>query len=122
MRNRSASVVNTGDAWILGKVAKPTLTHDLAGDGFSLATENFEQRRLSRSVTTNESNLVLGHDGERGVLDNETTTNLDRKRLDLKHPSSVLVQNALRNHRDRYPSFILLIISLVEKWWSAQML
>jgi hypothetical protein len=42
--------------------------------------------------------------------------------LDLEHPSSVLVQNAMRNHRDRYPSFILLITGLAEKWWSAQML
>ena len=109
MRNRSASVVNAGNARILGQIAKPTFAHDLAGNRFSLAAKNFEESRLSRSVTANESNLVLGHDGERGVLDNETTTNLDRKRLDLEHPSSVLVQNAMRNHRDRYPSFILLI-------------
>jgi hypothetical protein len=28
--------------------------------------------------------------------------------LDLKHPSSVLVQTPMRNHRDRYPRFIFL--------------
>ena len=78
-----APVEDTGDARILRQVAEPTLADDLAGGRFDRATEHAEQAGLAGAVAPDEADLVAGHDGEAGRLDDESTTDLHRELLHL---------------------------------------
>ena len=79
VRDGGASVVHAGDPWILRQVSEATLAHDFATRRLGFTAEHLEQARLARTVPADEADLVLGHHGERGVLDDEAATDLDVK-------------------------------------------
>ena len=72
-----------------GQVAEAALAHDPAGDGLGLAAEDLEQAGLAGAVATDEADLVPGHDGEVGRLDDEPTADLHRETLRLQHRTSM---------------------------------
>ena len=84
-----AAVEHAGDARILRQVPEPALAQHLAAGRLQRAAEHPEQRRLAGTVAAHETDLVARHHGERGVLDDLTTTDLDRERLDLQHAAGV---------------------------------
>ena len=80
-----AAVEDARDAGILGQVAEPALARHAPGGRFDGATEHPEQARLAGAVAADDADLVAGHDGEAGRLDNESAADLHRELLRLQH-------------------------------------
>ena len=80
-----ATVEDAGDARVLRQVAERALADDPPGRRLGLAAEHAEQARLAGAVAPDEADLVAGHDGEVGRLDDEPAADLDRERLRLEH-------------------------------------
>jgi len=83
--HRRASVEHAGDAGVLREVAEAALAHDLAARGRVRAAEHPKQAGLAGTVAPDQTDLVLGHDGERRVLEQEAATHLDRESRHLQH-------------------------------------
>ena len=71
------------DAGILWQVPEPTLADHPPGGRFDGATEHPEQARLAGAVASDDADLVAGHDGEAGRLDDESAADLHRELLRL---------------------------------------
>ena len=84
-----AAVEHAGDARVLRQVAEAALAHDPAGGRLGLAAEHLEQAGLAGAVAADEADLVPGHDGEVGRLDDEPAADLHREPLGLEHRSRV---------------------------------
>ena len=85
MGDGGAAVEHAGDARILRQVAEAALAQHLPGGRFDLAAEHPEQAGLAGAVAADEADLVAGHDGEAGRLDDEPTADLHREPLRLQH-------------------------------------
>ena len=80
-----APVEHAGDARILRQVAEGALADDPPGGRLGLAAEHAEQARLAGAVAADEADLVAGHHGEVGRLDDEPAADLHRESLRLEH-------------------------------------
>jgi hypothetical protein len=78
-----AAVEDTRDAGVLGQVAEPSLADHPPGGRFDCAAEHSEQARLAGTVAPDDPDLVAGHDGEAGRLDDEPAADLHRELLRL---------------------------------------
>ena len=78
-----AAVEDTCDAGILWQVAEPALADHPPGGRFDGAAEHPEQARLAGTVAADDADLVAGHDGEAGRLDDESAADLHRELLRL---------------------------------------
>ena len=82
-----AAVEHAGDARVLRQVAEAALADDAPGRRLGLAAEDAEQAGLAGAVAADEADLVAGHDGEVGRLDDEPAADLHRESLRLEHRS-----------------------------------
>ena len=79
MVDTGAAVEDAGDARVLRQVAESALAQDLARDRLVGAAEHLEQAGLTGPVAADETDLVLGHDGEGRVFQETATADLQRK-------------------------------------------
>ena len=85
VRDGGSPIEHSGDTRILRQVAEPALAQDLAARRFERSAEDSKERGLAGAVATDQTDLVAGHHGERGAVDDLATTNFHRERLDLQH-------------------------------------
>ncbi len=85
--DRGARLRRTFDLRVLREVAEAALAEHLAGRRLGRAAEHLEQRGLAGTVPADDADLVTGHDGEGGVVDDESTTHFHRECLRLEHPT-----------------------------------
>src|SRR5207237_3145064 len=76
----------SGEPRVLVEVAEGTLAHDAARSRGRLTAEHAQQAGLARPVAPDQSGLVAGRDGERGVLEGQPTADLDTETSHLEHP------------------------------------
>ena len=95
-----APVEHAGDARVLRQVAEGALADDPPGGRLGLAAEHAEQARLAGAVAADEADLVAGHHGEVGRLDDEPAADLDRESLRLEHRARlrIAVLRKIRRH------------------------
>ena len=80
-----AALEDAVDARILRQVAEAALADDLPGRRLDGAAEHLEQAGLAGAVAADDADLVAGHDGEAGRLDDEPAADLHRETLRLEH-------------------------------------
>ena len=83
--DRRAGVSGRIDPRILGQVAEPALADHPSRGRLGVAAEDAEQAGLAGAVAPDEADLVLGHDGEVGPLDDEAAANRHGETLRLQH-------------------------------------
>src|SRR4029453_8854769 len=101
MRDRGAAVEQTGEARILRQISEAAATHDAAPERLGLATEYPEEARLAGTVAADESHLVGRNDGERRVVEDESSADIHRHTLDLQHPTRLAAAAPIRNQPPR---------------------
>ena len=74
-----SAVEHARDAWVLRQVAESALAQDLARDRLISSPEHLEQAGLTCSVATDETDLVLRHDGEGCVFQEAAPAHLQRE-------------------------------------------
>ena len=88
VRDRGDVRVDACDARILREITERSRVMDGPGDRGLLAGQDLQERGLAHPVTADQSHLVAGARGERGVLQHDAPTDLDRDVLDLQHGCS----------------------------------
>ena len=103
MGDGGATVEHAGDARVLRQVPEGALADDPTGGRLGLATEDAEQAGLAGAVAADEADLVAGHHGEVGRLDDEPAADLDRETLRLEHRSRLWSATGLLRTIRRHP-------------------
>ena len=80
-----ATVEVAVDLRILREVTEAALAQHLAGRGLVGAAEHLEQAGLAGTVAADDADLVAGHDGEAGAVDQQPPSHFDRDGLRLQH-------------------------------------
>ena len=70
--------VDAFDSWVLRKVPEAATAYDRAERRLDIATEHLEEAGLPGTVAADQADLVPGHDGEAGALDDIAAAHLHR--------------------------------------------